>query len=94
MQDRVKVLALQDVVVMDGRGSRVLERGQVYELGRVLVDDLMRAGYVTEAENSAADGPDAVGVGDKTGEGEYAAVEAPERAVVRKGQRRRAGGEL
>jgi hypothetical protein len=34
---------------MDGRGSRVLERGQVYELGRVLVDDLMRAGYVTEA---------------------------------------------
>ena len=49
MQDRVTVRALQDVVVMDGRGSRVLERGKEYELGRVLVDDLMRAGYVTEA---------------------------------------------
>ena len=66
----------------------------MYELGRVLVEDLMRAGYVTEAENAAADGPDAVGVGDKTGEGEYAAVEAPERAVVGKGRRKRVGGGL
>ena len=49
MQDRVKVRATQDVVVMDGKGSRLLERGKEYELGRVLVDDLMRAGYVTEA---------------------------------------------
>ena len=88
MQDRVKVKALQDVVVMDGRGSRVLERGKEYELGRVLVDDLMRAGYVTEVEISAAEGPD------KKGEGEYAAVEAPERAVVGKGRRKRVGGGL
>ena len=44
MQDRVKVKALQDVVVMDGRGSRVLERGKEYELGRGRVGDLGRGG--------------------------------------------------
>ena len=79
MSDTVRVLAMQDVVVMDGQGSRRLTRGQVYELGRTLVSDLMRAGYVTEVP--------------ETPEPETAAVVAPERTVMTKGRRKRVGGE-
>lgn len=77
MSDVVTVRAMQDVVVMDGRGSRRLERGQVYELGATLVDDLMRAGYVARVDEA---------------EPETAAVEAPERSVMVKGRRKRPGG--
>jgi hypothetical protein len=77
---------LQDVVVMDGRGSRVLERGKEYELGRVLVDDLMRAGYVTEATS------DERRVTSEEGEPETATMAPAETTTMAKGRRRKGGG--
>lgn len=105
MSGYVKVVAQQDVVVMDGQGSRQLERGEEYEMQLGLANDLARAGYVRirnyelgitngeggEGGNSAVEGREGV----ETGEGEpgveLAAVEANERAVVGKGRRRKGG---
>lgn len=51
MNGYVKVAALQDVVVLDGRESRRLVAGNEYEVGRVLANDLVRAGYVEVIED-------------------------------------------
>lgn len=76
VSDVIKVRAMQDVTVMSGKGSQRLERGQVYELGRTLADDLMRAGYVTlESEP----------------EPEAAVMAAPETATAPRPKRRKGG---
>lgn len=74
----VKVEALKDVVIP---GGVQLVRGKVAEIDGRLVEDLVRAGYVSVIEMEP--------------EEETAALEgAPERAVKSKGRRKKAGGEL
>jgi hypothetical protein len=100
MADTVKVIAEQDVTVMDGLGTRRLQRGQEYELGRILASDLMRAGYVVPVEDdieadsagSAENPAQAERIGPGMGnEPETASIEAPERTVMAKGRRRKGG---
>lgn len=100
MADSVKVIAMQDVVVLDGMGTRKLQRGETYEIGRVLASDLMRAGYVrplevensaVDVENSAAGKRNGDGMTDLSREPETAAIEPNERTVMKKGRRKRVG---
>jgi hypothetical protein len=82
MSDTVKVRATQNVVIFDGRGTKTLLSGNVYELGRVVVDDLIRAGYVEEDTKDE--------IRDTSGP-ELAVVEPPEKAVRPRGRKRTGG---
>ena len=87
--------ALQDVVVMDMGGSRRLAKGERYELGPGLANDLARAGYVIvmggEGVNSAATGREGEEAVDGISGEETAAIEANERAVAPRPRRKRKG---
>jgi hypothetical protein len=95
MGDRVWVLATQDVVVFDGRGSQALRAGQKYQLRRTLTSDLIRAGYVEECQPEGEEGGYLGRYGDETRnytrEAENAALEPSERAVMAKPRRKRKG---
>ena len=92
----VKVTALENVVVSvqgDGPNNQIrrLEKGQVYELPRRGLEDLVRAGYVTVLEDSPLPNPLPGGEGTGGGEGtrEAAAFDgAPERAVLKTARRK------
>jgi hypothetical protein len=100
MANMVEVVAMQDVVVLDGRETKKLAKGRTYTVGRVLAQDLLRAGYVVvrEDEDGAESGREAGNPaqgereGDEIGkEPETTSIEAPERSVMSKGRRRKGG---
>ena len=86
VSDVVKVRALANVVAP---GDVVMKRGGEYEVERKVVGDLVRAGYVEEVggQESASD---ELRVTSEEGP-EVAAMGGGERAVMRKGRRRREG---
>lgn len=93
--DTIEVEAMQAVWVLDGRQSRKLEVGERYQLGRTLASDLLRAGYVREVENPAADAFSGGETGNRSREAEIAAIEPGERALAAPLRpKRRRGGSL